>query len=349
MIEQAIAKLLQERCTPALVRAIEQGADPAPLWAELEASGFLDLLLDEASGGAGLPLSELFPIVCEFGRHALPLPAAQTIVARALVGRAASGRVTLAPLLLREPDGGLRCPQVPLGRVADQVLAADGAGLRLLPVDGARVEPSGVHGSLAASFVWPADRIGGGAGAGAAAAAAAAAAAGSMAPGDGAVLAPLGAALHAALIAGAMSRVLQMSLDYCNDREQFGRPIGKFQAVQHQLAVMAELVVAANVAAEAAFGDEAAPGVAPGAKPAPALLAAAVAKARASEAAPQVAAIAHAVHGAIGVTEEYDLQLFTRRLHEWRIVHGSEQYWHRVVGEAFLAQDAGLAEFARRV
>ncbi|PTN43242.1 acyl-CoA dehydrogenase, partial [Achromobacter xylosoxidans] len=67
----------------------------------------------------------------------------------------------------------------------------------------------------------------------------------------------------------------------------------------------------------------------------------AVAKARCSEAALVVSELAHAVHGAIGFTEEYDLQLYTRRLHAWRQTAGSEAYWHDVAGEALLAH-AGL-------
>ncbi|MCY1232193.1 hypothetical protein D9M68_670430 [compost metagenome] len=79
----------------------------------------------------------------------------------------------------------------------------------------------------------------------------------------------------------------------------------------------------------------------------PLRLAAAIAKARSSEAAQLVAASAHALHGAIGVTEEYDLQLLTRRLHEWRAAHGSEACWSMQVGEALLATEAAAVEFVR--
>jgi hypothetical protein len=54
------------------------------------------------------------------------------------------------------------------------------------------------------------------------------------------------------------------------------------------------------------------------------------------------------LHGAIGVTAEYDLQLYTRRLHEWRMADGSEAFWNRMVGNAVLAQQHGtFADFAR--
>ena len=68
----------------------------------------------------------------------------------------------------------------------------------------------------------------------------------------------------------------------------------------------------------------------------PQRLRAAVAKARAAEAAEKAVAIAHAVHGAIGATAEFDLQLVTRRLQEWRGDHGSASYWHAQLGRALL-------------
>jgi alkylation response protein AidB-like acyl-CoA dehydrogenase len=65
---------------------------------------------------------------------------------------------------------------------------------------------------------------------------------------------------------------------------------------------------------------------------------------------PQVTATAHALFGAIGVTEELDLQLFTRRLHEWRVSEGSEAHWNGLVGQALLAQlQVGSSQFVRNV
>ena len=135
------------------------------------------------------------------------------------------------------------------------------------------------------------------------------------------------ACLIAAQMAGAMQRVLEMTLQFANDRQQFGRPLGKFQAIQHQLAVMAEQVLAARMAAQIGCDS-------PGNRPH--RMNAAIAKARASEAAVEVAALAHSIHGAMGFTADHDLQLFTRRLHAWRLQAGSESYWHEVLGLAVL-------------
>jgi len=201
-------------------------------------------------------------------------------------------------------------------------LARDGDALLLLPAAAARREATGVHGSLAASLCWPNES------------------AATQVPGAGPLLPAFAAALYAALLSGAMTRVFEMTLQYCNDRVQFGKTLGKFQAVQHQLSVMAEHVAAASMAAEAAFHTDAA---------APSLLAAAMAKSRTSEAAVLVASIAHALHGAIGIAEEYDLQLLTRRLHEWRIAHGSEAHWNVLIGNSVLAADVSIVDFVRSV
>jgi len=324
MFAEAIEDILRDQCTPTVVRAIEGGGTPQPLWDAMAGAGFLDLLAPEEAGGAALPLPELFPVLMHFGRYAVPVPAAQAIAARALVASGVTlpqGLLTLAPALQRGADSSIVAPQVPFGTIAQHVLAADNNQLLLLDATRARRDASGIAHSQLATLTWRnADSA-------------------LSIEGDGASLPALAAALHAALLAGAMTRVFEMTLQYCNDRVQFGKSLGKFQAVQHQLSVMAEHVAAAGIAAEAAFQSE---GRTPG------LLPAAMAKARASESAVSVANTAHGLHGAIGVTDEYDLQLLTRRLHEWRMAHGSESYWNRLIGEQVLAANNTLCEFVRQ-
>jgi acyl-CoA dehydrogenase len=142
---------------------------------------------------------------------------------------------------------------------------------------------------------------------------------------DGALVLGLGALLRAAQMAGAMEAALAISTQYANERVQFGRPIGKFQAIQQQMAVLAEHTAASLVAVE-----NAARAVAEG-RPS-AAFACAAAKIRAGEAAGKVAEIAHQVHGAIGFTQEYRLHRVTRRLWSWRDEFGNEAYWARELG-----------------
>ncbi len=324
MFAEAIEDILKDQCTPAVVRAIEAGASPLALWQALAGNGFLELLAPEADGGAALALADLFPVLGSFGRYSVPLPLGQTIVARALLAPHAvpDGMITLAAALRRETGAAICCPLTPFGMLADYVLARDGDALLLLPAASATRQATGVHRSLTATLIWQDERHA------------------TRIPGAGASLPIFAAAVYAAMLSGAMTRVFEMTLQYCNDRVQFGKSLGKFQAVQHQLSVMAEHTTAASIAAEAAFQTNAS---------VPSLLAAAMAKSRTSEAAVLVASIAHALHGAIGVTEEYDLQLLTRCLHEWRMAHGSEAHWNLLVGQSVLASDLPLVDFVRSV
>ena len=146
----------------------------------------------------------------------------------------------------------------------------------------------------------------------------------------------VGALMRAAQMAGAMEAALGLATTYANDRVQFGRPIGKFQAIQQQLALLAEEAAAALVAVESA-----AISVAEGRQSAEFALAAA--KIRAGEAAGTVAEIAHQVHGAIGFTEEHFLHNLTRRLWSWRDEFGDEAYWAGLLGRRIAAAGgAGL-------
>src|SRR5580693_4040626 len=74
--------------------------------------------------------------------------------------------------------------------------------------------------------------------------------------GDGEVARALAAAVTAARMAGAMERLQEITLEWAATRKQFGREIGKFQAIQHQIAVLAEEVTAARMAAQIAFTGE---------------------------------------------------------------------------------------------
>lgn len=314
MFTEAIEDILQSHCTPAHVRAIEGGASAQPLTSALEGAGFFALLAPESQGGGGASWRDLYDIVLLAGAWSVPIPLAQTLALRALVGDSDTlppGTITFAPVLTPSADGGWSAPQVPAARATAHVVGVvDGAWV-MLPVTENQASATGVHGSLAAGLHWSANTT----------------LRTLKAKVDAGRLQSIAALLHAGLMTGAMKRSFQLTMAYANDRVQFGKSIGKFQVVQHQLAVMAEQVAAASMASDAAFaaanGDV------------PHFAACAVAKARTSEAAVQVASIAHALHGAMGITEEYDLQLSTRRLHEWRMAHGSEAFWHRELGKLF--------------
>ena len=316
-------RLLADASTPQAVRAIEAGGSADALWAAVEASGFLDALVPEGQGGFGLPLAEVFGLVVAAGRHATPVPFGHTMLARSALAQAGA-RIPREPIAIasiaEEDNGRIVLRQTPHALVARWFIAPLHDRWLLLDKAQARCTPSGIHGSLHADLEWESG---------------AAAAFTSRMP---ITWHDAGAIIAAAQIAGAMERVLEMTLQFANDRVQFGRPIGKFQAIQHQLAVMAENVAAARMAAQIGFSGGAA-------WPTP--LRAATAKARASEAAALAAPMAHAIHGAIGVTAELDLQLYTRRLHEWRADFASERAWNAAIGRALLASGRSSLDFMR--
>ena len=150
-------------------------------------------------------------------------------------------------------------------------------------------------------------------------------------------LRPLAASIRAALIAGAAERLTEMSANYAKERVQFGKPIGKQQAIQQMLAVMAEDMIACRIAARTALSKGLDVSVS----------VAATAKITTSIAAARIAASAHAVHGAIGISEEHDLQLLVRRLHEWRLADGSESYWASILGKSRLSSNTTTLDWVR--
>ena len=135
-----------------------------------------------------------------------------------------------------------------------------------------------------------------------------------------------GAALRCTQMVGALQEVLDMTVEYVKNRVQFGRPIGSFQAIQHYCANMATDVDGSRFITYQAIwrlGE----GL-------PSDLEVSSAKAWVSDSAQRVAATAHQCHGAIGFTQEHDLQLFTRRLKAWEVSFGDGDYHRERVAQA---------------
>jgi acyl-CoA dehydrogenase len=136
------------------------------------------------------------------------------------------------------------------------------------------------------------------------------------------------ALLRAGQILGAIEWIFARSAEYATERKQFGREIGKFQAVQQMLAELADNALASSAivgAASAAFSN----------------MLVAAARSRLGDAADVAIAIGHQVHGAIGFSREYGLNYRTRRLMAWRDDYGSVASWREKLAQAFvgLARD----------
>lgn len=324
MFADAMEVILRDQCTSEAVRQLTTQPRDGTLWNVIANAGFLDLMRGIEDGGAGLALVETEELMKLIGYYGVPLPLAETIAACVLVGpktQLPESRIALTVNVYESDDGSLYSPRVPYAAAADYVLGCLKNRLILLPCEVAQCGQPELPGNVTTSLRWPRG-------------------VGIDVDGDVASLVSMAIALTAAQMAGGMQRIMELTLDYCNARIQFGRTLGKFQTVQHQLSVMAEHTLATSIAVATAFRS--------GTR-VPSRISAAMAKARASEAAIVVANIAHGLHGAIGVTEEYDLQLHTRRLHEGRLAHGSEKYWHKAVGEHFFKETFSAAEYVREV
>ena len=128
---------------------------------------------------------------------------------------------------------------------------------------------------------------------------------------------------------GNVQRVLEMTVDYAKERKQFDRPIGSFQVIQHYCADMATDVDSARFSTyQAAWMLS---------EGLPCTKEVAIAKAWIGEASQRIFALAHQIHGAIGVTIEHDLHYYTRRAKAAELTFGDVDFYREVV-----AREMGL-------
>jgi alkylation response protein AidB-like acyl-CoA dehydrogenase len=128
---------------------------------------------------------------------------------------------------------------------------------------------------------------------------------------------------------GNIQRVLEMTVDYAKERKQFDRPIGSFQVIQHYCADIATDVDSARFSTyQAAWMLSEA---------LPCTKEVAIAKAWIGEASQRVFALAHQIHGAIGVTIEHDLHYYTRRAKAAELAFGDADFYREIV-----AREMGL-------
>jgi len=318
LIHDAAHRLFAQQVTSDVLHAAEGGEWLTALWEAVEEAGFLDTLADRDTTPEERAANTA-TLLRAAARHLAPIPLGETIIVRALLAargmKAPRGALTFAALEGHTHTHGDhahvegRAKRVAFGRHASNVLLASAKGEEAVLIAsrrGRQAQGANVAGEPRDDF-----EFGDTAGA-------------TVVGLNGEDLMCAGAALRALMIAGALERVLLQTVEYARTRVQFGKPIASFQAIQQQLAVMAGHVAAAGVAAEAAFADIETPQRLRRSAP--------LAKIRCSEAAEKGGAIAHQVHGAIGITKEHSLHFATRRLWSWRAEFGSESYWAEKVG-----------------
>jgi acyl-CoA dehydrogenase len=338
-------KLLAETCD-ALMRERGDSRDGTwdeQLWQELEQAGITLISVPEASGGSGGSLAQAAVALGAAGRHAARVPLAETsllggwllaeaglpIPAGPLVAVRAAAGETDGFSVVRVADGWRargRLPRVGWGRVAERVVvlaAADGAEMVVVLRPGDFTIEPGANVAGEPRDHLTVDTVVGQGGVVA------------VEAGGGSVLRRRAALARVLLIAGTLDRVLELTIRYAGEREQFGRPLSNFQAIQQQIAELAAETAAVRAAADAALFQCAEDGFADRS----AGFAVAAAKVQAARGATAAARIAHQVHGAIGFTEEHALRLSTTRLWAWRDEAGDPADWAAEIGQQVLADD----------
>lgn len=309
------------------LRFTEPGFDRA-VWAEIVAMGWPALRVPEAEGGAGLGLPEYVALAEEFGAALAPeplvgvatvaavlrgTPLAALLAGEALILPAWQERAnSLDPAGATTVAGGRASGRkmfIPMAAGADAFLVSgrDGLGLVAAGAPGVtltldRTQDGGHFGTLTLADA-PCTPV----------------------PGTLTQALEEATLATAAMLLGVADRAFANTLDYLRTRQQFGRPIGSFQALQHRAADLKIQVALARASVESAA-----------ARPSPAAIS--QAKARAAEAAAIVTRQAIQLHGGIGYTDEADIGLFLRRAMVLGNLHGSASV-HRARWAALVPDD----------
>lgn len=336
-IQDAARKLFANEAGKSLIETVEDGEFPSALWRQVNELGFTRLFAPEAAGGIEADWDDAYPVLHNLGYYQAPIPLAETAIAHLLVAAAGRQLDTEAPVaIISAQDGQVvfdasqtrisaQLQDVKWARVSSHVLiglpggecvvvALDTADVQIaagkdisgMPADTVSLDGSAVIERFINPFPDLTDPV-----------------------------KVLGAGARAMMMVGALEFALDTSVQYAKDRVQFGKPIGKNQAIQQQLAFMAGEFATARAAAVMAAGDM--PSLGRVAAPC-AEFSVAAAKISAGEAVGNGTSIAHQVHGAIGFTYEHPLNFATRRLWAWRGDFGNAAWWARALGRAYVRQ-----------
>jgi acyl-CoA dehydrogenase len=338
MLIETANKILKDFCTKELVMEAEKGNWPADLWNVLEETGMTLVGISEEDGGVGGDIGDALSLLKAAGKYAAPIPLAETIIANWLFASAGNEvfteAVTVAPVRYEDqvvfekvPDGWAvsgKARDIPWARDVKEIVLFGKTGdgkpvVSSVPVENCQLfQGENLAGEPRDEVIFPdifipEEKV-----------------AANVQVNENDYW-NIGTLTRIVMMAGALEKVLELSVTYANERSQFGRAIGKFQAVKQQLAVMAGEVVASATAAESAM-EAFSKGTIKNE--------AAMAKIQVGEASTLVTKIAHQVHGAMGFTDEHPLHLSTRRLWSWRDEYGTESHWCDSLGGKVLENGA---------
>lgn len=348
LLVQTAQRLFADVATFEAVEAAEAIGWSGPVWQPLADAGFPWIGLPESANGSGGTLADACAVLRAAGARGAPVPLAETGILAGWLLASSGGSLPDGPLSVAAAAGhdgdhdGSAAPastasigadgrvtgqlqRVPWGRSVARVvvLIAGHGGDRVAAIDpaaeGVTVEPATnlagePRDTLHLDGVIPDQLVDAGPGV------------------DARALRLRGALSRAQLMAGALSAMSELTVAYTNDRQQFGQPVARFQAVQAHLVHGAQDAALALVAAEVAArqADRAA-----GAGDIDrAWVEIANARVVAGEASVSATRAAHQAHGAMGMTREYPLHHLSRRLWAWSREWGPTSSWRAEVGAA---------------
>lgn len=342
LIIDSTTKIFKDKCTKELVDQAEEGIWAEDLWDSLVASGITSIGVPESIGGSGGDYVDAFHILRLAGEFAVPLPLFETLIVNwllaeqdisALESPLTFGLDVNSKFKLQMDNDGLivngKIENVPWARNAKKVLVLgeldNQSVLVLLPLN-------------QASFIYKNINLAG-------------------EPRDTVVYnftrikdietyeieekelmekgMQLGGLSKAAMMCGALDKILDLSVQYVKEREQFGRPLHRLQAIQQHIAVLAGETIASLTVTNKAI-DKYDKGLN--------YTEIENAKLKVNESAGIVTEISHQLHGAIGTTHEHQLHQFTRRLWAWRDEFGNEKYWEARLAKKVMDSTQSLWE-----
>lgn len=333
LILDTARRLFSDHCGADVVNQAESGVAPEKLCSAVIEAGLPLAWVSEDAGGVGGSLALGFNLIRQAASFALPAPLAETLVANLVLAESGfevadawaalvfaggqlpvvdngtiSGVVDNAPGVVS--NSLLVVPASDQGKIRIATFSADRLTIEqresLAGEPRARVQLDGVTPIQLSAVVDGMTEDG---------------------------LRQFCALVRASQIAGAMEKMTELTVGYVKERQQFGRPLGKFQAIQHKVADIAGESALANAAVEQAV-RMLSEHPEPFSGNAVAFLPVATAKVVASEGAGTVSRLAHQSHGAMGFSFEYPLQQYSRRIWSWREEYGSEFYWSERIGMA---------------
>lgn len=334
MIIESTTKILEKYSTKEVINEAEKGQWAGELWNNLVNSGIITVAIPEELGGNGGDYSDAFSILRLVGKFSAPIPLAETYIANWILselGESVTDEIKtisyskkVQPFqFIKSGEGWIVsgiAKNVPWARFAKKILVfgetSEGPILSMISLKNAEItHGKNLAGEARDKVIFKNVFI------------------------ENCKLHSVdmneqmkkvlytGALVRSVMMAGALENIIDLTVKHTMERSQFGRPIHRFQAVQHQLALLAGEAAAARVAANCA--------IAPYGK-CHLSKEIAFAKIRVNEAVSRANPIAHQVLAAIGFTYEHTLHHSTRRLWSWRDEFGTESDWEQIVTEELM-------------